>query len=242
MCDSLQPHELQHARLPYPWTISQSLLRLMPTESVMPTDHLILSPSSLPAFCLFSIRVFSSESVLRIMRPKYWSLSFSISPSREYSGLISFRIDWFDLFAVQGTLRSLLQHHSSEASILQCSAFFMVQLSNPLHEYWKNHSFDYMDLCQWSDVCFLNRFIIAFPLRTKHLLISWLQLLSSVTLKPNKIKSVTVSTFSPSTWILTLGQALSYCCKHHLISSFKQPHNVTHFTSKAAEGIKSSQN
>ena len=99
-----------------------------------------------------------------------------------------------------------------------------------------------MDLCRWSDVCFLNRFIIAFPPRTKHLLISWLQLLSSVILKPNKIKSVTVSTFSPSTWILTLGQALSYCCKHHLISSSKPPHNGTHFTSKAAEGIKRSQN
>ena len=119
MCDSLQPHELQQARLPYPWTISQSLLKLMSIELVMPSNHLILSPSSLPAICLSSTRVFSRESALRIRWPKYWSLSFSISPSNEYSGLISFRIDWFDLLAVQGTLKSLLQHDSSEASVLR---------------------------------------------------------------------------------------------------------------------------
>ena len=142
MYDSLQPHELQQSRLPYPWTISQSMLRLMSIESVMPSDHLILSPSSLPAICLSSIRVFSSESVFCIKWPKYCSFSFSISPSNEYSGLISFRIDWFDLLVIQGTLKSLLQHDSSEASILQRSAFFIVQLSNPLHDYWKNHSFD----------------------------------------------------------------------------------------------------
>ena len=142
MYDSLQPHELQQSRLPYPWTISQSMLRLMSIESVMPSDHLILSPSSLPAVCLSSIRVFSSASVFCIKWPKYWSFSFSISPSNEYSGLISFRIDWFDLLVIQGTLKSLLQHDSSEASILQRSAFFIVQLSNPLHDYWKNHSFD----------------------------------------------------------------------------------------------------
>ena len=113
-------------------TNSWSLLKLMSIESVMPSNHLILCcpllllPSSLP-----SIRVFSSESVLHIRWPKYWSFSFSISPSNEYSGLISFRMDWLDLLAVQGTLRSILQHHSSKVSILWCSAFFMAQLSHP---------------------------------------------------------------------------------------------------------------
>ena len=111
---------------------SWNLLKLVSIESVMPSNHLIfrrslqLLPSIFP-----SIRVFSNESVLRIRWPKYWNFSFSISLSYEYSGLISFRIDWLDLLAVQGTLKSLLQHHSSKASILQCSAFFMVQLSHP---------------------------------------------------------------------------------------------------------------
>ena len=111
---------------------SRSLLKLMSIESVMPSKHLILclplllQPSSFP-----SIRVFSNESVLHIRWPKYWGFSFSISPSNEYSGLISFRMDWLDLFAVQGTLKSLLQHHTSKASILQRSAFFIVQLSHP---------------------------------------------------------------------------------------------------------------
>ena len=111
---------------------SCSLLRLMSIESVMPSNHLILCRPLLLLPSIFpSIRVFSNESVLHIRWPKYWSSSFSISPSNEYSGLISFRMDWLDLLAVQGTLRSLLQHHSSKASILWCSAFFMVQLSNP---------------------------------------------------------------------------------------------------------------
>ena len=113
-------------------TNSWSLLKLMSTELVMPSNHLtlyrplLLLPSIIP-----SIRVFSNESVLHIRWPKYWSFSFSISPSNEYSGLVSFRRDWLDLFAVQGTLKILLQHHSSKASILQCSAFFIVQLSHP---------------------------------------------------------------------------------------------------------------
>ena len=114
-------------------TISRSLLKLISFESVMPSNHpilcypLLLLPSILP-----SIRVFSNESALQITWPKYWSFSFSISPSNEYAGLISFRIDWLDLLAVQGTLKSLLQHHSSKASLLPwCSAFFMVQLSHP---------------------------------------------------------------------------------------------------------------
>ena len=124
MSNSLRPHGLQHARPPLSITNSWSLLRLMSIELVMPSSHLILhhplllSPSIFP-----SIRVFSKESVLRIRWPKFWSFSFSISPSSEYSGLISFRMDWLDLFAVQGTLKSLLQHHTSKAS------FFGAQLS-----------------------------------------------------------------------------------------------------------------
>ena len=112
-------------------TNSWSLLKLMSIELVIPSNHLILCHPLLLPSIFPSIRVFSNESVLHIRWPKYWSFSFSISPSNEYSGLTSFRIDWFDLLAVQGTLRSLLQHHSSKASILWCSAFFMVQLSHP---------------------------------------------------------------------------------------------------------------
>ena len=123
-------------------TNSQSLFKLMSIESVMPSNHfilwhpLLLLPSIFP-----SIRVFSNETVLHIRWPKYWSFSFNISPSNEHSELIIFRIDWLDLLAVQGTLKSLLQHHSSKASILQPSAFFRVQLTF-IHDYWKNHSFD----------------------------------------------------------------------------------------------------
>ena len=134
-------------------TNSRSLLKLMSIESVMPSNHLILCcPLLLPPLVFPSIRVFSNESVLHIRWPKYWSFSFSISPSNEYLGLISFRVDWFDLLAVQGTLRSLLQHHILKVSILQHSAFFVVQLHISVHDYWKNHSFDYVDLCQQSDV------------------------------------------------------------------------------------------
>ena len=123
-------------------TNSRSLLKLMSIMSMMPSNHLIfchpllLLPSVFP-----SIRVFSSESALHIRWPKYWSFSFSISPSKEYSGLISFRMDWLDLLAVQGTLKSLLQHHSSKAPILYCPSL------TSIHDYWKNHSFDQMDLC-----------------------------------------------------------------------------------------------
>ena len=113
-------------------TNSRSLLKLMSIESVMPSNHLILChPLLLPPSICPNIKVFSSESVLRIRWPKHWSFSFSISPSNEYSGLISFRMDWLDLLTVQGTLESLLQHYSSKASILRCSAFFIVQLSHP---------------------------------------------------------------------------------------------------------------
>ena len=123
-------------------TNSQVLLKLMSIESVMPSNHLILChPLLLPPSIFPSIRVFYNESVLGIRWPKYWSFRFIISPSNEYSGFISFRIDWFDLLEVQGTLKSLLQHHSSKASILQRSAFFTVLLT-PIHDHRKNHSLD----------------------------------------------------------------------------------------------------
>ena len=122
-------------------TSSQSLLKLMSIESMMPSNHLILChPLLLPPSICPSIRVFSNESPLSIRWPKYWSFSFSISPSNEYSGLISFRMDWLDLLAIQGTLKSLLQHHSSKASFLQSSASFMVPTLTSIHDYWKNHS------------------------------------------------------------------------------------------------------
>ena len=120
-----------------PW----SLLKLMSIESVMPSNHLILCrPLLLPPSIFPSIRVFSSESILHIRWPKYWNFSFNISPSNEHPGLMSFKMDWLDVLAVQGTLKSLLQHHSSKASILWHSDFFTVQLSQ--HDHWKNHSLD----------------------------------------------------------------------------------------------------
>ena len=132
MSDSLRPHELQHARPPCPSiTNSRSLLKLMSIELVMPSSHLIFChPLLLLPRIPPSIRVFSNESTLRMRWPKYWSFSFSIIPSKDHPGLISFRMDWLDLLAVQGTLKSLLQHHSSKASILRRSAFFTVQLSH----------------------------------------------------------------------------------------------------------------
>ena len=131
------------------FTISRRLLKLTSIESVMPSNHLIhYSPFLFLPSIFPSIRVFSNEEVLRIRSPKYLSLSFNICPSNEYSGLISFRIDWFDLLAVQGTLKSLLQHHSSKASIFQHSTFLIVQLSHPYMTTEKNHSFDYPSLIQ----------------------------------------------------------------------------------------------
>ena len=130
MSGSLQPQESQHARHPCP-SPSQNSLRLMSIESVMPSSHLIFCHPLLLPLILPSIRVFSNESTLHMRWPKYWSFSFSIIPSKEIPGLISFRMDWLDLLAVQGTLKSLLQHHSSKASILWRSAFFIVQLSHP---------------------------------------------------------------------------------------------------------------
>ena len=129
-------------------TLSLILLKLMSIESVMPSNHLILCPLLLLLPSIFpSIRVFSNESALCIRWPKYWTFNFHISPSSEYSGLISFRIDWFDLPGVQETLKSLLQHHNSKPSILQCSAFFMVQLSHLYMTTWKTIALTKADLC-----------------------------------------------------------------------------------------------
>ena len=157
----------------------------------MPSNHLILChPLLLPPSIFPSIRVFSNESFLHIKWPKYWSFSFSISPSNEYSGLISFRIDWLDLLAVQETLKSLLQHHSSKASILQHSAFVTVQLSHPYMTNGKT-----IALTRWTFVGkimsllynMLSKLVIAFLPRSKHLLISWLQSPYVVILEPPKI-------------------------------------------------------
>ena len=171
-------------------TNSQGLLKLMSIELVMPFNHLILSRPLLPPSIFPSIRVFSNESVLHIKWPKYWSFSFSISLSNEYSGLISFRMDWLDLLAVQGTLKSLLQHHSSRASILQCSAFFTVQLSHPYMTTGKTivltrHTFVGKGMSLLFNM--LCRLVIAFLPRSKPLLISWLQSPSAVILEPPKI-------------------------------------------------------
>ena len=134
------------------FTASQSLLRLMSIESVMPSNHVILCRPLLLLPSIFpSIRAFPNESALRIRLPKYWSFSFSISPSNEYSWLISFRMDWLDLLAVQETVKSLLQHHSSKAWILRCSAFNGSTLT-AVHDYWENRSFDYRYFCQQSNV------------------------------------------------------------------------------------------
>ena len=154
------------------FTIAKTLLKLMSTESVMPSNHLILSRPFLPKPSIFpSIKVFSSESVLHIRWPKYWSFCFSISPSNEYSGLISFRIDWFDLLAVQGTVKSLLQHHSPKASILQCSAFLMVQLSHPYMTTGKTIALTIQTFVGKVMSLLLNmlyRFVRAFLPRSKH--------------------------------------------------------------------------
>ena len=182
-------------------TNSQSLLKLTSIKSVMSSNHLILCrPLLLPPSNFPTIMVFSNESVLLIRWPKDWSFTFSISPSNEYSGLISFRMDWLDLLAVQGTLKSFLQHHSSKALIVWCSAFFTVQLSHPYMTTGKT-----IALTRWTFVGkvmsllfnVLSRFAIAFFPRSNNLLIAWLWSLSTVILEPKKIKSVTTSTFPP---------------------------------------------
>ena len=174
-------------------TDSWSLLKLMSIELVMPSNHLILCRPLLLLLSIFpSIRVFSNESALCIRQPKYWSFSFSTSSSNKYSGLISFRMDWLDLLVVQRTLKSHLQHHSSKASVLQCSAFFIVQLSHPYMTTGKT-----IALIRWTFVVkitsllfnMLYRLVITFLPRSKCLLISWLQSQSAVILEPlqNKV-------------------------------------------------------
>ena len=181
----------------------------MSIELVTPSNHLILCCPLLLLPSIFpSIRVFSSESALHIRWPKYWSFSFNISPSNEHPGLMSFRMDWLVLLVAQGTLKSLLQHHNYKASILQCSAFFIVQLSHPYMTTGKT-----IALTRWTFVGkvmsllfnMLSRLVITFFPTSKCLLISWLQSPSAVILEPPKLKSATVSTVSPSickTWNL----------------------------------------
>ena len=174
----------------------------------MPSNRLILCRPFLPLPSIFpSIRVFSNESVLCIRWPKYWNFSFNISPSNEHPGLISYRVDWLDLLAVQGTLKSLVQH-SSKASILQCSAFFMVQISHPYRTTGKT-----IALTRWTFVDkvmsllfnMLSRLVITFLPKSKRLLISWLESPSAVIMEPPKIKLTTVSTVSPSIYREVMG-------------------------------------
>ena len=209
---SLVP-SLSHVRLfATPWitapqaslsiTNSRSSLKLMSIESVMPSSHLILGrPLLLLPPIPPSIRVFSNESTLHMRWPKYWSFSFSISLSNEHPGLISFRMDWLYLLAGQGTLKSVLQHRSSIASILRCSAFFTVQLSHPYMIIGKTTALTRQTFVGKVMSLLFNtpsRLVITFLPRNKHLLISWLQSPSAVILEPAKIKSNTVSTVSPS--------------------------------------------
>ena len=181
-------------------TNSWSLFKLMSIESVMPSSHLILCRPLLLKPSIFpSLRVFSDESVLLFRLPKDWSFSFNISPSNEHSGLISFRMDWLDLIAVQGTLRSLLQHHSSKESILQCSAFLIVQLSHPYMTTGKT-----IALTRWTFVGkvmsllfnMLSRLVITFLPTSKRVLTAWLQSPSAVILEPPK-KSLTLFPLFP---------------------------------------------
>ena len=183
-------------------TNSRSSPKLKSINSVKSSSHLILCcPLLLLPSIPPSIRVLSNESILRMRWPKYWSFSLSISPSNEHRGLVSFRMDWLDLLVVQGTLKSLLQHHSSKASIFQRSAFFTIQLSHPNMTTGKT-----IALARWTFVVkvmsllfnMLSRLVITFLPRSKHLLISWLQSPSAVILEPPKLKSDTVSTASPS--------------------------------------------
>ena len=202
LSDSLQPPWTAAHQASLSITNSQRLLKLMSIESVMPSNHLILCHPLLLLPSIFpSIKVISNESVLHIRWPKYWSLNFSISPSNEHSGLISFRMDWLDILAVQGTLKSLLQYHSSKASILWCSTFFVVQFSHPNMTLEKNIALTRRTFVGKVMSLLFNmpsRLVIAFLPRSKRLLISWLQSPSAVILEHKRIKSLMVSTVSPS--------------------------------------------
>ena len=202
MSDSVPPPWIAARQASLYLNNSQSSLRFTSIESVMPSSHLILCrPLLLLPPIPPSIRVFSNESTLRMRWPKYWSFSFSIIPSNEHPGLISFRMHWLDLLAVQGTLKSLLQHHSSKASILQCSTFFTVQLSHPYMTTGKTIALTrrtFVGKVMSLLLNMLSRLVITFLPRSNSLLISWLQSPSAVILEPQKIKSATVSTVSPS--------------------------------------------
>ena len=194
MSDSLWLRAAHQASLSI--TNSLSLLKLMSIELVMPSNHLILCRPLLLLSNFPSIRVFSNDSALHITWPKYWSFSFSISPSTEHPGLISFRMEWLDLLAVQGTLKSLLQHHSSKASVLWCSVFFIVQLSHPYMTTGKTIALNRQTFVgKVTSLLFnlLSRLAITFLPRSECLLISWLQSPSAVISEPPKIKSATVS-------------------------------------------------
>ena len=199
MSNSLWPHGLQHARLP---CLSPSPRACSNSCPLSQWCHPTISSSVSPFSCLqsFPASVFSNESAVCIRWPKCWSFNFSISPSNDYSGLISFKIDWFDLLAVQGTLKS---SPTPQFKSINSSAFSFPYgpTLTSIHDYWKNHSFDCVGLCRQSNVPVFNtlpRFVIAFLPRNKCLLISWLQSPSAVILEPKKIKSVTVSIVSPS--------------------------------------------
>ena len=207
--DSLWPHELQHARPPCPSPAPEfTQTHVHRGGDAIQPSHPLSSPSP-PAFNLSQ-----HQGLFKLVRwPKYWSFSFNISPFNEHPGLISFRMDWLDLVAVQGTLKSLLQHHSSKASILQRSAFFIVQLSRLYMTTGKT-----IALTRWTFVDkvtsllfnMLSRLVITFLPRSMHLLISWLQSPSGVILEPQKIKSATVFTVSPSICHKVMDSLLSY--------------------------------
>ena len=188
-------------------TNSQSPPKHMCIKKMMPSNHLtlyiplLLLPSTSP-----SIRVFSNKSALLIRWPNYWTFSLNITPLNEHPGLISVRMDWLDLLAVQGTLKCLLQHHSSTASILRCSAFFTVQLSHPYMTTGKTIALTRRTFVgKVMSLIFLLRFVITFLPRNKRLLVSWSQSPSVVILEPRKIKSATVSTVSPSIYHEVMG-------------------------------------
>ena len=232
MSDSLWPHVLQHTRLPCPSLTPIACSNSCPlSQWCHPTISSSVVPFSSCLQSFSSIRVFSKELALCIRCPKYWSFSLSISPSSEYSGLISFRMDWLDLLAVQGTLKSLLQHCSLKAAILQHSAFFMVQLSHPHTTTGKT-----IALTRWTFVSkvislffnMLSRFVIAFLPKSKCLLILWLQSPSVVILEPKKMKSHTISIVSPSICHEVMGPDAMILVFWML--SFKPPFPLSSFT------------
>ena len=197
LCDSMDYSKTGFSVLHYRLEFAQTHVCWV-GDAIQPS-HSLSSPLLLPSV-FPSIRVFSNELTLCITWPKYWNFSFSISPSKEYSGLISFRTDWFDLLAVQGIFKGLLQHHSSKAPILRCSAFFIIQLSHPYMITGKSMALTILTFVgKVMSLLFntLSRLVIAFLPRSKRLLISWFQSPSAVILEPKKIKSVTVSTFFP---------------------------------------------